>query len=502
MAMGNFLSILNKRKMKNYYILILSLFFAINLQAQCTADYLYVKDSTSVHFVDSSDADGNYICTYSWDFGDGDNSLEQNPVHNYDSAGTYTVCLEIFTASDSSCSDTVCIDSICKNITVKNNCYLQINYQAVNASEKGVCDGSISVSVENGEQEYEYNWNTGDTLNNINGLCAGEYSLTVKDAQSCIDSIMIKILEPDTFIRGVVYVKDNLLPEGMMLLINSNNIVIDKTPIFQGTFAFKSLPDNENYQLYAIPYFDVEQEYYPQYFPTYVGDVVYWQSANFITKDTLQSIDIHLKYYNDIIHGSAFLSGTVAYDNNAAFEATIYNQDWFGNFSGACQANLAANTTVLLIDENNQILKSCLTDNNGFYQFAHLPIQNYKVYVEKNGKEMQRISVNLTNKNDSISNLNFTIKSNIVAEIKNKSNLKEYIQFMPNPFNDYLSIKSKSLVIIKKLEIRDLQSRLIYSQEKYSSNIQINTENFNKGVYFIRLWISDRVVLTKKIIKY
>ena len=44
--------------------------------------------------------------SWSWDFGDGNTSTMQNPVHNYDSSGNYIVCL---TASNSCGSDTFCL---------------------------------------------------------------------------------------------------------------------------------------------------------------------------------------------------------------------------------------------------------------------------------------------------------------------------------------------------------------------------------------------------------
>jgi hypothetical protein len=488
--------------MKNYYIVILSLLFVVNVQAQCVANYTFIKDSTTVHFSDSSDADGNFICSYSWDFGDNNTSMEQNPTHTYDSAGTYTVCLEIVTASDSSCSDTVCIDSVCKDITVENNCHLQITYISTNASATGVCDGSIDLSVENGTQPYQYEWSTGEGQEDLQNLCAGTYSVTVIDDESCEDSLSIEILEPDTLIRGKVYVKSNLLPEGMILLINSENKVIDKSPIESGDFNFYTLPDTDNYTLYAIPYFDVEEEYYPQYFPTYTGDVLHWQLTTTITKDSNQFINIHLKCYDELIHGQGFLSGNVYYDDNASFEENIYLQDWFGNFSGVCQEHLAANVTVLLMDKNKEVLKSCLTDNKGYYQFTHLPLQDYLLYVEKNAKQTLTKSIRLSNENDTVNNFNFTIKGSIVTDIKNINSQKEFVQLMPNPFSDYLIIKNKSKVDIQKIEIRDLQARLVYLQEKECSIFKINTQKWSKGIYFLRLWTKDSYVSSKKIIKY
>ena len=44
--------------------------------------------------------------TYSWDFGDGSTSNEENPVHNYNSTGTYTVTLTVTDAIGTICTKT------------------------------------------------------------------------------------------------------------------------------------------------------------------------------------------------------------------------------------------------------------------------------------------------------------------------------------------------------------------------------------------------------------
>jgi PKD repeat protein len=52
-------------------------------------------DLENVSFIDASfDYDG-YITAWSWDFGDGTQSLEQNPTHRYSGDGTYTVSLTV-----------------------------------------------------------------------------------------------------------------------------------------------------------------------------------------------------------------------------------------------------------------------------------------------------------------------------------------------------------------------------------------------------------------------
>jgi len=69
----------------------------VNLLPEAIFDYapgeIYTGDE--VQFTDSSsDPDGS-IDSWSWDFGDGETSAEQNPVHIYTEAGTYTVTMRV-----------------------------------------------------------------------------------------------------------------------------------------------------------------------------------------------------------------------------------------------------------------------------------------------------------------------------------------------------------------------------------------------------------------------
>jgi PKD repeat protein len=76
---------------------------------ECNAVFLpvIIPDSNQVFFLNFSSTDA---ITFEWDFGDGTTSTENSPVHTYDSAGVYTVLLEITTATGCTSSFEVTID--------------------------------------------------------------------------------------------------------------------------------------------------------------------------------------------------------------------------------------------------------------------------------------------------------------------------------------------------------------------------------------------------------
>jgi parallel beta-helix repeat protein len=83
------------------------------------ADFSFVAANLSVDFTDASTpgSQGDPIDSWRWDFGDcSEASAEQNPTHQYESAGAYTVCLSV--TDDKECptgdcegrSDTICME--------------------------------------------------------------------------------------------------------------------------------------------------------------------------------------------------------------------------------------------------------------------------------------------------------------------------------------------------------------------------------------------------------
>jgi hypothetical protein len=101
------------------------------------ADFTYSISNLTVTFTDQSyDPDGT-IVAWSWNFGDGGTSAQQNPTHTYASGNTYTVTLTV-TDNDGA------TDSVSKNVTVTSG---------------GAITLTASGYVRNGRAYVNLNWN-------------------------------------------------------------------------------------------------------------------------------------------------------------------------------------------------------------------------------------------------------------------------------------------------------------------------------------------------------
>ncbi len=87
-----------------------SVTWATVLPTPPVADFTFVNGANGqVNFTDASDN----ATSWSWTFGDGGTSTQQNPTHTYAANGTYTVCLTATNAGGSS-------TQVCKQVTITN----------------------------------------------------------------------------------------------------------------------------------------------------------------------------------------------------------------------------------------------------------------------------------------------------------------------------------------------------------------------------------------------
>lgn len=68
--------------------------------------------------------------------------------------------------------------------------------QVVNVSCNGGNNGAINITTLNGAGPYSFNWNTGQTTEDLNNLSAGTYTITITDNNGCTTSRTVNISQP------------------------------------------------------------------------------------------------------------------------------------------------------------------------------------------------------------------------------------------------------------------------------------------------------------------
>ena len=125
---------------------------------------------------------------YYWEFGDGTNSVNNNPGHSYPEAGEYSVSL---TANYEDCEA-----SIIQTVNISNT--PQINYESFDITCFGLNDGTIEI---NNTSNYP-SFLIGNGIQQQNrdvfaGLPPGLFELRIESSEGCDTTYEVNILEPD-----------------------------------------------------------------------------------------------------------------------------------------------------------------------------------------------------------------------------------------------------------------------------------------------------------------
>ncbi|HBS86519.1 MAG: hypothetical protein A2W91_20080 [Bacteroidetes bacterium GWF2_38_335] len=163
-------------------VIIFALFLInINLSAQDNpiANFSHIKscDGPTINFTDlSTDPNGHSIVSWSWQFGDGQNSSLQNPVHVYSSTAVYTVSLTVQNDVGGSHSVYLVVYAMPFSANI---------FSTTSVSCFGGSDGSATAGANYGNSPYSYLWSNMSTAPTAGGLSAGVYNVTVTDNTGC-----------------------------------------------------------------------------------------------------------------------------------------------------------------------------------------------------------------------------------------------------------------------------------------------------------------------------
>ncbi|QQS27661.1 MAG: SprB repeat-containing protein [Sphingobacteriales bacterium] len=129
--------------------------------------------------IDLSVTGGTLPYSYSWSNGSTSEDLTGLL------AGTY----EVTVTDGNSCTASL-------SITITEPSALTLSETHTEVGCFGAATGAIDLSVTGGTMPYTYSWNTGAVSEDINGLGAGDYNVTVTDANGCTMGLSITLTEP------------------------------------------------------------------------------------------------------------------------------------------------------------------------------------------------------------------------------------------------------------------------------------------------------------------
>ena len=112
-------------------------------------------------------------------------------------AGTYTITVTDANGCQSQ-----------ETFLVNNIGSLSITSSATGASCYGGNDGAIDITAAGGQTPYTFTWDSGPTSEDISGLTAGDYTVTMQDQQGCIISEVITVTEATQIVVTPVAVLD------------------------------------------------------------------------------------------------------------------------------------------------------------------------------------------------------------------------------------------------------------------------------------------------------
>ena len=98
------------------------------------------------------------------------------------------------------------------------------------------------------------------------------------------------------------------------------------------------------------------------------------------------------------------------------------------------------------------------------------------------------------NENFNIAFLDYEVDcGTFVSEIVNENNFS----VMPNPATNYFNIEGEN---IAKVEVYNATGQMIDVVNVENGNVQISTENYNNGIYFVKATTTNGQVSVQKVV--
>ncbi len=473
----------------------------------CEAYYYYMPEDSlgydmfTLHFYDYSIGNPD---TWSWDFGDGATSGEQNPVHTFAQEGMYNVCLTISNTADS-CQSTYCEDVFIYNDSTGGDCYGYFEHYATDSASLSIDFAAVNYSSDS----MSYSWDFGDgttgtgatvshtyadggiyevvlSANSTNPAgCSWDYEEPIWVGNNWTFTVSGKVyldsLTTTTADAGNVYL--------MAFDTSWTNLVAIDTAIINSDGSYEFEADPFQHCIYfAQAELSDQSAYFGQYLPTYFVNALSWEEAwpifPFIP---FMQYDIFMVPQTTSNSGVANITGVV----NAQGSRGVVN-----------------GVMMLLMDENNNPIGYVRTSEIGTFNFQELAYGTYKLRAEFVGAKSQTATITLTEENPS-STVVVTLaggEAYLGIEELHSKYLKELGNIYPNPVTSDAAFK----VSMKQASTMDVMvisqvGQVVMNQkvnlQQGVNNVNLHTASLPQGIYIVKVLTNDGALATRKMVK-
>jgi PKD repeat protein len=163
--------------------------------AAFSASPTQICSGAEIQYNDLSPAGTN---SWNWTFPGGNpaTSVLPNPIITYATAGTYDVILQ---TGDGTNSNT---KTIIDYVTVYDSPIASVIFDSISCF--GDCSAMIDLSVAGGTTPLRFDWSSGETVEDLANVCAGNYEVMINDDIGCSDSASISIYSPAEIDLGLI----------------------------------------------------------------------------------------------------------------------------------------------------------------------------------------------------------------------------------------------------------------------------------------------------------
>ena len=351
-----------------------------------------------------------------------------------------------------------------------------------NVACNGASTGAATVTTTGGTAPYTYLWSNASTTATATGLAAGNYNVTITDANGCTTNVSnINITEP-TALTSSISSQTNVACNGASTgaaTVTANGGTAPYTYLWSNA-ATTATATGLVAGTYTVTVTDANGCNSAQ-------NVTISEPAAITGTDVQTACNSYTWIDNN----------TYTASNNTATHTIV------GGAANGCDSIVTLNLTITTVDNSTTLNANTISANQNGATYRWLDCNNGNAVIS--GETAQSFTPTATG-NYAVeitlgSCVDTSACTNVVITNIDEMGMKN-INIYPNPTKDDINIELPLNELTSfDVSVYSVTGKLVYKNTQFNVNkLVINTANWDKGIYFIQL-ISNNQTITEKIIK-